>query len=324
MTASLLQFIEHLLGDQIGPFAKLLHALVLAIVVIAWALPFFLTTLREFYREGVSFWVPMWHCAHCGGYSPPDYVECQACRKPMRPPWWARFLPEMAVQSARHAGKFLLSTYRIAGMVIFYAVTLLAFWNLRFYSFAQYPLQEILASAVMLSVLLTMSFLGRAFNAKLESHAARLADPTAAGLFAAVWFGTGFLWACSPFPPEKPLAYVQSLGDGRVRLMSPGGLQALAMGVSDGGGLKFQVQYAELTWPMFNIRQPFILRLSEEPVMDPVTLLFFDGVAPSLAREGHFRPRLSVMNQVFQVAPGASYQLREPRQGAGLLLEEKA
>jgi hypothetical protein len=55
-----------------------------------------------------------------------------------------------------------------------------------------------------------------------------------------------------------------------------------------------------------------------------VTLLFFDGVAPSLAREGHFRPRLSVMNQVFQVAPGASYQLREPRQGAGLLLEEKA
>lgn len=324
MTTSVLRLIEHFLGDQIAPFAKLLHGLVLAILVCAWLLPFFFSFLRERRRNKGTYWVPMWHCRHCGHFNPPDFVECQACRKPMTPPWWAGLLPEFAVETAAHAGRMLLSVYRITGLVTFYGVTLLTFWNLRFYSFAQFPLQEILASVVMLIVLLTLSFLGRAFNARLESPAARLGDLAAAGVFSVALFGAGFLWACSPFPPEKPLAYVQTIGDGRIRLMSPGGLQALAAGSSEGSGLRFQVQFAAVNWPLFHVHQPFILRLGDEPVMDPLTLLFFDGIAPLFARDGEFRPRIAVLQQTFRASPGTSYQLREPHSGSGLVLEEKS
>ena len=37
----------HMLGDQIGPFAQLIHALVLTVLAIAWIFPPMSTYLRE-------------------------------------------------------------------------------------------------------------------------------------------------------------------------------------------------------------------------------------------------------------------------------------
>ncbi len=323
MAESFLRLTEFLLGDQIAPFARFLHGLVLAVLGLCWFLPPVLAYVRERRKTRGTYWMPMWHCRKCGHFSPPDFVECQVCRTPMETPWWARFFPVFAVDMARSGAKFLLASYGVLGKAIFYGATLLAFWNLRLYTFAQYPLQEIMAGLVMVLLLLTLSFFGRAFSARLESPVARLADLVAALGLSGFLLLAGFLWAASPFPPDKPLAYVHPLGQGQVRLMSPGGLQTLAPAQSARGEERFDLQYAELTWPLLYLDQIFITRLGRKAVLDPWTLLTLEAAARTFRRDDPYRFRAVLLSQNFSVEPGKTYALRRARQGAGLVLEEK-
>ncbi|HRY29074.1 MAG TPA: hypothetical protein P5079_03450 [Elusimicrobiota bacterium] len=322
MTTSFLQFIEHLFGDQLVTVSRTLHLMALIVLAACWSLPVVFHYLRLAQVSWGALWVPMWLCRKCGHYSPPDYVECRQCKAPMTTAWWEKYLPGFFADSARHGGRFLLFWYRIAGLVVFYVGTLLAFWTLRFYSFAQYPLQELMAVLAVVTLLLTMGFGGRALGAQKGSIVARGMDLVAGAGMAALTGLWLFLWAAAPFPPGKPLAYVQALTGGRVHLMTPGGLQASADGNLADGGTRFSIQYAVVRWPLFHIHQPFVTRLVSEPVLDPWTLLTFDAAASVFRREDPYRPRVLLQSRSFRVEPGRTYSLREPSEGADWLLEE--
>ena len=225
MIASLLQFIEQLLGAQIAPMARTLHTLVLIVVIACWGLPLVFSYFRERKGHRQEYWVPMWHCFQCGHYNPPDFVECQQCHAPITPRWWEKWIPATLVDMAGHSSKFFLFFYRIMGWVIYYGLTLFAFFNLRLYSFSQHPLREITACLTMILLLLSLYFFGRSLNAKLEPPVARITDSVAGTVFVGLFFVAGLLWASALFPPGKPLAYIHPSTDGKVRLINPGGLQ---------------------------------------------------------------------------------------------------
>jgi hypothetical protein len=323
MAESLLQLIEHVLGDQIAPFARLLHAVVLAVTGIVLVYPLLISYIRERQKTRGTYWVPMWHCRSCGHFNPPDFVECQKCRNPMETSWWEKVLPSFFVETVGHGAQFLMRSYGLAGWVLFYGATLFAFVNLRLYSFTQYPLQELMASMVMVLLLLTLHFFGRAFHRGLASPAARLTDAAAGAVLAGFVVGAGFLWTCSPFPPGKPLAYLHPAGESKVRLLNPGGLQTLAPALGTDGGVKINVQYAEVRWPLFYLNQAFVTRLAGEPVLDPGTLLLFDAGTRVFTRDDPYRLRVVMQEQSFMMNRGKDYLLRRARDGAGLVLEER-
>src|SRR5205807_1348859 len=153
----------------------------------------------------------------------------------------------------KRSGGQILSLYKACGWMVFYGLTGLAFWALRFYSFRQDPLQELLASVTVALLLLSLLFFYRAFRPKLKCPIGGLMDLAAGlGVFGFVFF-FALCWAAAFFPPNKSLAYLQPLASGQIDLKNPAGLQARITGTRLGRSLQFQVQYAVLSWPFFDI-----------------------------------------------------------------------
>lgn len=322
MLASFLHFTEHAFGAGLGPFAGRFHAAVLGLLVLAWIAPPAAFLWRRWRARRYSSLLSFWECRSCRRANPSETILCQKCGTPMDRPWWDSWAGSRGGRRVRAALRWAGLLWRAAGWAVFYTATVGLARGLRFLSFEQAALQELFASAAAALALAALFLAGRALGRSGGSPLARAMDLAAAGALSGFLALAGVLWAAAPFPPQAPLAEVLVSPDGRVRLSAGGTLRAEAMGDVEGGAVRFRLECAVLSWPLFHLDQAFVTRLGGWPASPEWTLRLFDRGARSLARDDPYRPRMVLLEQSFSARPGGPHRVRRALDGRGWVLEE--
>lgn len=322
MIQTLFSLIDNTLGDRLSLVARQAHVAALVVLVLAWVMPWFTALWRKWRAMREDAYIKMWRCSHCGQYNPRQHVTCRTCAKPSRGlAWWERAVVSAVWDFLKRMVRSFASLYETLGWTLFYLLTASALWTFRLYSFSQKPLQEILASVALACLVVALYFFGKVFSLKWESPLTRVAQGGAATTFLAVFLIGAVAWSAAPFPPGAPLAQVTVSNQGAVSLVDAAGRKAEAAGVLEDGQVKWEVQYAAVSWPLVGLRQIFLTRVSDKPVLSRGGLLVLDSLAPRLQRESFYAPRVAILEQSINTPAGGQADLRAARHGAGLVVE---
>jgi hypothetical protein len=324
MGLPILEGLTSVLGDRLVTVASQLHAIALLALVLAWFWPLLAEMLRRLPKsEPEVEWVQLWRCPQCSTFNRRTFIICTHCDYHLELGGLAKWIPLKLSENFKGASQRFKNSYSMIGWLIYYAITIYAFWKLRFYSFKQDPLPELTASILIFFLLASLLFFRRVFRPQLKSPIAIIMDAISGGVTGALCAVFALLWMATFSWPDKPLAHVQFLIDGQVQVEEAGGDKVRFKPLIS-QGRQFQVHYMTVTWPLFGIRHITLNRIAGKALKPAWTLTFLEGVAPLLQGESYFRPRIARLSQTLQGAPNANYSLYELQPSADLVLRKKA
>src|SRR5438445_4817892 len=164
MVASVLRGVDVLFGPHLALWASDVHAIGLSFLGIAWIWPWLAKVFRWRAHAPEIEWVRLWRCPQCNTFNRGTFAACSHCDYKLREGGWKDWIPSSISEKMKRSGGQILSLYKACCWMVFYGLTGLAFWALRFYSFRQDPLQELLASVTVALLLLSLLFFHRAFR----------------------------------------------------------------------------------------------------------------------------------------------------------------
>src|SRR3989344_2227891 len=322
MVTALMSDLQHLFGAQAAPWATQLHAGVLSLLAAAWGLPVVLALFRRLPKSEPEIeWVWLWRCPRCQSFNRRSFVTCTHCEYHRVIGGLARWIPISLAEKFKRGGRRLVFLYKLAGWGLYYGATGLAFWRLRLYTFQQEPLQELVGSAMMLMLLLSLMFFHLAFRPRFKSPLAFVTDILAATVFAACFLFGSLVWSAAPYPPQAPLAQLQTTVGDVIRLTPKGDPGKDLAGIPSGGAIRVDVTYEVVSWPLFRFRRVYFTSPHQKRAA-PWTLTVMKLISPFLQTSARFRPYLSSLRQSFVLERNTAYTLSESRDTPGLALHK--
>jgi hypothetical protein len=323
MGLPVLEGFNQLLGDRIAGAASQLHVIVLILLLACWLWPILAAVLRRLPKSEPDIeWVQLWRCPRCSTFNRRTFIICTHCEYHLKLGGLAKWIPLKFAENVKGAGRNLRGAYILLGWLVYYSLTGLTFWKLRFYSFQQDPLPELTASITMGFLLAALMFFRRALRPQLKSLLGTVMDVIAGMAASTLTLVFLLLWMASFSWPDKPLAGLQFLTNGQLELRRADGRTDRYSPVLNAG--QFQIHYTVVNWSLFGVRYVSLARVAGKPLKPKWVLSLVEAVAPFFQQDSNFRPRLARLSQTLQSSPGASYVLYELKPSAELVLRKKS
>lgn len=326
MIAAVFSAVERFFGDGLALWSARAHALSLTLLLTVWAWPAIRWLWSRRRAALKAEWAPQWICPACGHTNAHSDLSCARCRANGAKGLWGRLgrIPGLAwmARGATAAGVVV----KTAGFVVFYVVTVLAATRFRFFRFDQNPLQEFLAAAAMVLLLLVLFYARRVVSWRLGSPVARATDflvmMSLTGGFLILWV----LWAAAPFARGEPLAVLALTPDGQMRILEPRRRVGRVVENPETARWIVPVQYARFSWPLVGVDQTFLVRVGSHTVMSWVGARVVKAGAGRWEGDGPWRPRLTTARHTVEAAAPGVYGVHPSKTGEGLVVtpaEEK-
>lgn len=323
MVSGLIELLERLGWTPINRWAYAIHVAALTALAVFWLMPVVTRIIRELTRREKGLWVRFWVCPACGQLNRRTFAKCQRCERALPSRWRDRWEASALAERLRNWAHRYAALMRGLGWLFTYGIPAVAVYAFRLYSFNQNPLRELLGAVALCLLLLVLFFFRSAlrtgWRAPVDSLIYALAGVALTGFFAA----SSFLWAAAPYPREKPLAMLEVLSTGQIRLADAMGRETIVMGAAGPKQVSFRVRFTTFSWPLFSAHQTLVTHVEGKPVTESWTISLLEGGAAILAKDSRFSPRVIILEQTFSATAGRTYDLYVPASTLGLAIQER-
>ncbi len=175
---------------------------------------------------------------------------------------------------------------------------------------------------VVLFTLLFIFFYKKAFSSQNFSILSRSTDFAAGTAVLGFMALCAFLWAAAPYPQNKSLAEIFITPQGQIVLTTRHDQPLKFQGKVHRRNIQFKVQYVLASWPLFYMKQTFLVQTGDLKIMEPWVYKWFKKAAPRLQEDDPHRLRLVFLEQTLQAAPGRVYEITDASRGTGLVLKK--